>query len=68
MNAKLSLHRFWHCYENGLIKTIQTTPHNLYVRVNLTFLFCGLRIILFFYFFGSREADLTLTYRLWDIV
>ena len=31
MNAKLSLHGFWHCHENGLIKTIQTIPHNLYV-------------------------------------
>ena len=29
MNAKLSKYRFWHCYENGLIKTIQTIPHNL---------------------------------------
>ena len=29
MNAKLSKHRFWHCHENGLIKTIQTIPHNL---------------------------------------
>ena len=27
MNAKLSKHRFWHCHENGLIKTIQTIPH-----------------------------------------
>ena len=26
MNTKLSKHRFWHCHENGLIKTI---PHNL---------------------------------------
>ena len=30
MNAKLSKHGFWHCHENGLIKTI---PHNLYVSV-----------------------------------
>ena len=29
MNAKLSQHRFGHCHENGLIKTIQTIPHNL---------------------------------------
>ena len=29
MNAKLSKQRFWHCHENGLIKTIQTIPHNL---------------------------------------
>ena len=29
MNAKLIRHRFWHCYENRLIKTIQTIPHNL---------------------------------------
>ena len=32
MNAKLSQH--WH--ENGLIKTVQTIPHNLYVSVKLT--------------------------------
>ena len=29
INAKLSKQRFWHCHENGLIKTIQTIPHNL---------------------------------------
>ena len=29
INTKLSKHRFWHCHENGLIKTIQTIPHNL---------------------------------------
>ena len=29
MNAKLSEQRFWHCHENGLIKTIQMIPHNL---------------------------------------
>ena len=46
MNAKLSKHRFWHCHENGLIKTIQTIPHNLYLSVKLTFLYCGLRLIL----------------------
>ena len=46
MNAKLSKQRFWHCYENGLIKTIQTIPHNLYVSVKLTSLYCGLRLIL----------------------
>ena len=28
MNAKVSKQRFWHCHENGLIKTIQTIPHN----------------------------------------
>ena len=26
MNTKLSKQRFWHCLENGLIKTIQTIP------------------------------------------
>ena len=26
MNAKHSKQKFWHCYENGLIKTIQTYP------------------------------------------
>ena len=36
INAKLSQQRFWHCYENGLIKTIQTITHNLYVSVKLT--------------------------------
>ena len=35
MNARLSQHRFWHRLENGLIKTIETIPHNLYV---LTFI------------------------------
>ena len=29
MNAKLSKQRFWHCHENGLIKTNQTIPHKL---------------------------------------
>ena len=33
MNAKLSNHRFWPCHKNGLIKTIQTIPHNLHVSV-----------------------------------
>ena len=46
MNTKLSQQRFWDCYENGLIKTIQTIPHNLYVSVKLTSLYCGLRLIL----------------------
>ena len=46
MNAKLSPQRFWHCHENGLIKTIQTIPYNLYVSVKLTFLYSGLRLIL----------------------
>ena len=46
MNAKLSKQRFWHCYENGLIKTIQTIPHNLFVIFKLTSLYCGLRLIL----------------------
>ena len=46
MNTKISLHRFWPCQENGLIKTIQTIPHNLYVSLKLTSLYCGLRLIL----------------------
>ena len=46
MNAKLSLHVFWHCHENGLIKTIQTIPHNLYVSFKSASLYCGLRLIL----------------------
>ena len=46
MNTKLSLHRFWPCHENGLIKTIQTIPHNLYVSFKLTSLYYGLWIIL----------------------
>ena len=68
MNAKLSLHGFWHCHKNGLIKTIQTIPHNLYVSFKLTFLYCGLRLILVYPNPQQREADLTLTYRLWGIV
>ena len=46
VNAKLSKQRFWHFYENGLIKTIQTIPHNLQVSVKLTSLYCRLRLIL----------------------
>ena len=46
MNANLSRHRFWPCHENGLIKMIQTIPHNLYLSVKMTSLYCGLRIIL----------------------
>ena len=46
MNTQLSLHTFWPCHENRLIKTIQMKPHNLYVSVKLTSQYCGLRIIL----------------------
>ena len=42
MNAKLSPHRFWPFHENGLIKTIQTIPHNLYVSFKSASLYCGL--------------------------
>ena len=45
-NAKVSKQRFWHCYENRLIKTIQMIPHNLEVSVKLTSLYCGLSLIL----------------------
>ena len=68
MNAKLSKQRFWPCHVNRLIKTIQTIPHNLYVGVKLTSLYCGLRLILVYPNPQQREADLTLTYRLWGIV
>ena len=68
MNAKLSLHGFRHCHENGLIKTIQTIPHNLFVSFKLTSLYCGLRLILVYPNPQKREADLTLTSRLWGIV
>ena len=61
MNAKLSKHGFWHCHENGLIKTIQTIPHNLYVSVKLTSLYCGLRLNLVYHDPYSRKAVLTLT-------
>ena len=44
--AKLSPHRFWPCHENGLTKTIQTIPHNLYVSFKSASLYCGLRLIL----------------------
>ena len=46
MNAKLSKHGFWHCHENRLIKAIHAIPHNLFVSVKLTSLYCGLRLIL----------------------
>ena len=46
MNTKLSKQRFWHCHENGLIKTIKMIPHKLYASFKLTSLYCGLRIIL----------------------
>ena len=46
MNTKQSQLRFWHRYENGLINMIQPIPHNLYVSVKLTSLYCGLRLIL----------------------
>ena len=46
MNAKLGLHGFWHCHENGLIKTIQMILHNLHVSFKSTSLYCGLRLIL----------------------
>ena len=39
LNAKLSQQRFWHCYENGLIKTIQTISRNPYVSVKFTSLY-----------------------------
>ena len=39
VNAKLSPHRFWPCHENGLIKTIQTIPHNLHVSVKSSSLY-----------------------------
>ena len=42
MCAKLSLNRFWPCHENGLIKTIQTTPCNLYESVKSDSFYCGL--------------------------
>ena len=47
MNTKLSQHGFWQYHENGLIKTIQTIPHNLYVSVKLTSLYCGLIILVY---------------------
>ena len=42
INAKLSKQRFWHCHENGLIKTNQTIPHNLLVCVKSSSLYWGL--------------------------
>ena len=38
MNAELSPHGFWHCHENGLIKTIQTIPHNHEFQVSFPLL------------------------------
>jgi len=47
LNAKLSLHGFWHNLENWLIKTIQTIPHNTtYVSFKLASIYCWLRLIL----------------------
>ena len=45
MSAKLSLHGFWHCRVNGLIKTIQTIPHN-HVSFKFASFYGGLRLIL----------------------
>ena len=42
MYTKVSPHRFWPCHENGLIKTLQTIPHNLYVSFKSASLYCGL--------------------------
>ena len=67
MNAKLNQHRFWHCYENRLIKTIQMIPHNLEVSFKLTSLYC-VSLILVYANPQQREDVLTLTYRLWGIV
>ena len=35
---------FWHCYENGLIKTIQTIPHNLGGECQVSFPLLRIRI------------------------
>ena len=64
MNVKLSLHGFWHCHENRLIKMIQTIHRIIDVSFKLTSLYCGLRLILVYPNPQQREADLTLTYRL----
>ena len=45
MNVKLSKQRLRHCYENRLVKTIQTIPQNLYVSFMLTSLYCELSLI-----------------------
>ena len=45
MNAKVSLQWFWPCHENGLIKMIQTIPHNLYGSFKSASLYYGLRLI-----------------------
>ena len=42
--------RFWHCHENGLIKTIQTIPHNLYVSFKSASLNSGINITYHFDF------------------
>ena len=41
IDAKLSQHRFQHCFENRLIKTIPTTPHNLHLSTKSGSLYCG---------------------------
>ena len=46
MDTKLSQQRFGPYHENGLIKTTQTIPHNLYASFKLASLYFGLRLIL----------------------
>ena len=48
---------FWACHENGLIKTSQAIPHNLYGSFKLTSLYCGLRIILVSWYIAWLEID-----------
>ena len=73
-NVKLSKHRIGHCYENRLIKTTQTIPHNLKVSVKLTSFYCGLRLILVYpmYYYVRRTEgfqvgiELALSSDLWS--
>ena len=67
-NAKFSQQKFWHSYENRLIKTIQTIARNLWVSVKLASLNVDFKACPGFIRTFPREYDLTLTYRLWGIV
>ena len=62
MYAKLGHHRFWPCHENGLFKTIQTKPHNLFSWFKLAPTYYGLKLIKVYSNPQLREADLKLTY------
>ena len=38
-NVKLSQERFWHCHENGIVKTFPIIPHKLHVSFKSVLLY-----------------------------